>query len=211
MLRQEAAQLDSRGLSHCSASIHCLVHHDTRGHGGPAQPLPALCVTASSPHNSSPQLTLVSSSHPGLEQNATTNPTAGRCAGGGACEAAASGPSCREAEPRPQPAVSCAGKPVNFDDYGDIHVPAVILKTFLRELPQPLLTFEAYEQILDITSTCLPWEGQTLTPTPATAHTRPAATARQDSEPGRPAGRPSQAPAGLAAQVHRCCHARCCC
>uniref|UniRef100_A0A8D0RL56 Rho GTPase activating protein 8 n=1 Tax=Sus scrofa TaxID=9823 RepID=A0A8D0RL56_PIG len=44
------------------------------------------------------------------------------------------------------------GKPVNFDDYGDIHVPAVILKTFLRELPQPLLTFEAYEQILGITS-----------------------------------------------------------
>ncbi|XP_006866959.1 PREDICTED: rho GTPase-activating protein 8 [Chrysochloris asiatica] len=44
------------------------------------------------------------------------------------------------------------GKPVNFDDYGNIHVPAVILKTFLRELPQPLLTFEAYEQILEITS-----------------------------------------------------------
>ncbi|XP_060980337.1 rho GTPase-activating protein 8 isoform X3 [Dama dama] len=44
------------------------------------------------------------------------------------------------------------GKPVNFDDYGDIHLPAVILKTFLRELPQPLLTFEAYEQILEITS-----------------------------------------------------------
>lgn len=42
---------------------------------------------------------------------------------------------------------------MNFDDYGDIHVPAVILKTFLRELPQPLLTFEAYEQILGITST----------------------------------------------------------
>ncbi|XP_074247269.1 rho GTPase-activating protein 8 isoform X2 [Saimiri boliviensis] len=43
------------------------------------------------------------------------------------------------------------GKPVNFDDYGDIHIPAVILKTFLRELPQPLLTFQAYEQILGIT------------------------------------------------------------
>ncbi|KAF6117400.1 Rho GTPase activating protein 8 [Phyllostomus discolor] len=43
------------------------------------------------------------------------------------------------------------GKPVDFDDYGDIHVPAVILKTFLRELPQPLLTFKAYEQILGIT------------------------------------------------------------
>ncbi|XP_076412577.1 rho GTPase-activating protein 8 isoform X1 [Peromyscus maniculatus bairdii] len=44
------------------------------------------------------------------------------------------------------------GKPVNFDDYGDMHVPAVILKTFLRELPQPLLTFQAYEQILGITN-----------------------------------------------------------
>ncbi|PNJ37294.1 PRR5-ARHGAP8 isoform 2, partial [Pongo abelii] len=44
------------------------------------------------------------------------------------------------------------GKPVNFDDYGDIHIPAVILKTFLRELPQPLLTFQAYEQVLGITS-----------------------------------------------------------
>ncbi|KAM4881324.1 rho GTPase-activating protein 8 [Thomomys bottae] len=43
------------------------------------------------------------------------------------------------------------GKPVNFDLYGDIHVPAVILKTFLWELPQPLLTFQAYEQILGIT------------------------------------------------------------
>ncbi|PNJ37293.1 PRR5-ARHGAP8 isoform 1 [Pongo abelii] len=43
------------------------------------------------------------------------------------------------------------GKPVNFDDYGDIHIPAVILKTFLRELPQPLLTFQAYEQVLGIT------------------------------------------------------------
>lgn len=50
----------------------------------------------------------------------------------------------------------CPGKPVNFDDYGDIHVPAVVLKTFLRELPQPLLTFKAYEQILGITSTYPP-------------------------------------------------------
>ena len=63
----------------------------------------------------------------------------------------------------PQPSVRtqthallCPGKPVNFDDYGDIHLPAVILKTFLRELPQPLLTFEAYEQILEITSTYPP-------------------------------------------------------
>ncbi|XP_062990407.1 rho GTPase-activating protein 8 isoform X2 [Elgaria multicarinata webbii] len=44
------------------------------------------------------------------------------------------------------------GKSVNFDDYGDIHIPAVILKTLLRELPEPLLTFESYDQILGITS-----------------------------------------------------------
>ncbi|NXW62338.1 RHG08 protein, partial [Eurystomus gularis] len=44
------------------------------------------------------------------------------------------------------------GKSVNFDDYHDIHIPAVILKTFLRELPQPLLTFECYDHILEITS-----------------------------------------------------------
>ncbi|XP_025906139.1 rho GTPase-activating protein 8 [Nothoprocta perdicaria] len=44
------------------------------------------------------------------------------------------------------------GKPVNFDDYDDIHIPAVILKTFLRELPEPLLTFECYDHILGITT-----------------------------------------------------------
>ncbi|KAM7378594.1 hypothetical protein PAMA_013483 [Pampus argenteus] len=41
------------------------------------------------------------------------------------------------------------GKPVNFDLYDDVHVPAVILKTFLRELPDPLLTFRVYNQIQD--------------------------------------------------------------
>ncbi|MGH0171866.1 UNVERIFIED_CONTAM: hypothetical protein FKN15_061789 [Acipenser sinensis] len=44
------------------------------------------------------------------------------------------------------------GKPVNYDDYDDIHVPAVILKTFLRELPEPLLTYDLYEQVHSITS-----------------------------------------------------------
>ncbi|XP_071388960.1 rho GTPase-activating protein 8-like [Centroberyx affinis] len=42
------------------------------------------------------------------------------------------------------------GKPVSFEQYGDVHVPAVILKTFLRELPEPLLTFPMYDQVLDI-------------------------------------------------------------
>ncbi|NP_001016951.1 rho GTPase-activating protein 8 [Xenopus tropicalis] len=42
------------------------------------------------------------------------------------------------------------GKPVNFDTYDNIHIPAVILKTFLRELPEPLLTYDSYGPIQDI-------------------------------------------------------------
>lgn len=42
------------------------------------------------------------------------------------------------------------GKPVNFSQYGDVHVAAVILKTFLRELPEPLLTFRVYTQVQEI-------------------------------------------------------------
>lgn len=42
------------------------------------------------------------------------------------------------------------GKPVNFDEFSDIHVPAVILKTFLRELPEPLLTFRVYNQVQEL-------------------------------------------------------------
>ncbi|XP_068128032.1 uncharacterized protein [Hyperolius riggenbachi] len=44
------------------------------------------------------------------------------------------------------------GKPVNFDEYGDVHIAAGILKTFLRELPEPLLTFDSYRPVLEITS-----------------------------------------------------------
>uniref|UniRef100_A0A670XUY1 Rho GTPase activating protein 8 n=1 Tax=Pseudonaja textilis TaxID=8673 RepID=A0A670XUY1_PSETE len=44
------------------------------------------------------------------------------------------------------------GKTVDFDEYGDIHIPGVILKAFLRELPEPLLTFPMYDQIIQITS-----------------------------------------------------------
>lgn len=42
------------------------------------------------------------------------------------------------------------GKPVNFDEFSDVHVPAVILKTFLRELPEPLLTFRVYNQVQEL-------------------------------------------------------------
>ncbi|XP_068995484.1 LOW QUALITY PROTEIN: rho GTPase-activating protein 8-like [Embiotoca jacksoni] len=42
------------------------------------------------------------------------------------------------------------GKPVDFERFGDVHVPAVILKTFLRELPEPLLTFRVYNAVRDL-------------------------------------------------------------
>ncbi|XP_072234104.1 rho GTPase-activating protein 8-like [Leuresthes tenuis] len=42
------------------------------------------------------------------------------------------------------------GKPVDFEQYEDVHIPAVILKTFLRELPEPLLTFRVYSQVQEI-------------------------------------------------------------
>ncbi|XP_041636773.1 rho GTPase-activating protein 8-like [Cheilinus undulatus] len=42
------------------------------------------------------------------------------------------------------------GKPVTFDEFSDVHVPAVILKTFLRELPEPLLTFRVYNQVQEL-------------------------------------------------------------
>ncbi|XP_038636115.1 rho GTPase-activating protein 8-like isoform X2 [Scyliorhinus canicula] len=42
------------------------------------------------------------------------------------------------------------GKPIKFEEYGDENIPAVILKTFLRELPQPLLTSQIYDQVQSI-------------------------------------------------------------
>lgn len=47
------------------------------------------------------------------------------------------------------------GKPVNYDDYDDVHVAAVILKTFLRELPEPLITFRAYGHVQELLSECV--------------------------------------------------------
>jgi len=42
------------------------------------------------------------------------------------------------------------GETVDFAVYNDVHVPAVILKTFIRELPEPLLTFELYNHIVSL-------------------------------------------------------------
>ncbi|KAG0418026.1 hypothetical protein HPB47_005175 [Ixodes persulcatus] len=40
------------------------------------------------------------------------------------------------------------GKEVDFSTYENVHVAAVILKTFLRELEEPLLTFDLYEEVM---------------------------------------------------------------
>ena len=34
--------------------------------------------------------------------------------------------------------------------YGGVHVAAVMLKTFLREMPEPIMTFELYEYTIRI-------------------------------------------------------------
>ncbi|KAM4617685.1 rho GTPase-activating protein 1 isoform 1-T2 [Discoglossus pictus] len=44
------------------------------------------------------------------------------------------------------------GIPVSFEGYDDVHLPAVILKTFLRELPEPLLTYNLYNYVVGFSS-----------------------------------------------------------
>ncbi|CAI9575347.1 unnamed protein product [Staurois parvus] len=44
------------------------------------------------------------------------------------------------------------GNPVSFQQYNDVHLTAVILKTFLRELPEPLLTFNLYNYVVSFSS-----------------------------------------------------------
>uniref|UniRef100_A0A3B4XSZ9 Rho GTPase activating protein 1 n=1 Tax=Seriola lalandi dorsalis TaxID=1841481 RepID=A0A3B4XSZ9_SERLL len=45
-----------------------------------------------------------------------------------------------------------SGAAVNFREMEDVHLAAVILKTFLRELPEPLLTYQLYNDIVNFTS-----------------------------------------------------------
>lgn len=45
--------------------------------------------------------------------------------------------------------VCSVGVPVNFSAMEDVHLAAVILKTFLRELPEPLLTYQLYNDIVN--------------------------------------------------------------
>ena len=43
----------------------------------------------------------------------------------------------------------CAGEEVDFFQMEDVHLAAVILKTFLRELPEPLLTYKLYNDVVN--------------------------------------------------------------
>ena len=63
----------------------------------------------------------------------------------------------------PRPALPSPGLPVDFQQYNELHLPAVILKTFLRELPEPLLTFDLYSHVVGFLSEC------PLLPSPASA------------------------------------------
>ncbi|KAK5847976.1 hypothetical protein PBY51_017063 [Eleginops maclovinus] len=51
-----------------------------------------------------------------------------------------------------------SGATVNFREIEDVHLAAVILKTFLRELPEPLLTYQLYNDIVNFSS--VPSESQ---------------------------------------------------
>lgn len=44
------------------------------------------------------------------------------------------------------------GAPENFSKLGDVHLPAAILKSFLRQLPEPLLTYDLYDHIIRVQS-----------------------------------------------------------
>lgn len=72
--------------------------------------------------------------------------------GCGACLASglAAGLQARPSSSPPHP----PGLPVDFDQYNELHLPAVILKTFLRELPEPLLTFDLYSHVVGFLSEC---------------------------------------------------------
>ena len=41
-----------------------------------------------------------------------------------------------------------AGEDVQFEEQTDVHLVAVLLKAFFRELPEPLLTFELFEDVM---------------------------------------------------------------
>jgi Rho GTPase-activating protein 1 len=48
------------------------------------------------------------------------------------------------------------GQTVVFEQYNDVHLPACVLKTFLRELTEPLLTFRLYPELLILSGSKYP-------------------------------------------------------
>ncbi|CAF4675729.1 unnamed protein product, partial [Rotaria socialis] len=44
------------------------------------------------------------------------------------------------------------GQPVVFEQYGDVHLAACILKTFLRDLSEPLMTYRLYPELLGLSA-----------------------------------------------------------
>ena len=45
--------------------------------------------------------------------------------------------------------MTIVGEDVNFDLYG-VHAAAAVLKAFLKELPEPIMTFELYDDTIRI-------------------------------------------------------------
>ena len=50
--------------------------------------------------------------------------------------------------------MSTSGNPVNLEEEDDPHIGAVLLKMFLRDLPEPLLTFPGHSKILSMAGGC---------------------------------------------------------
>jgi hypothetical protein len=42
------------------------------------------------------------------------------------------------------------GQPVDFRKYGDVHLATSVLKTFLRDLNEPLMTYRLYPELLGL-------------------------------------------------------------
>ena len=51
-----------------------------------------------------------------------------------------------------------AGEDIRFDHETDVHYVAVLLKTFFREMPEPLLTFDLFEEVMRFQD--IPTEGR---------------------------------------------------
>ena len=45
-----------------------------------------------------------------------------------------------------------SGDTIDFDKFQDIHIPAAILKSFLRQLPEPLMTYDQYDHLVKVQS-----------------------------------------------------------